>query len=78
MDQLTLIIITGVAVGGYGVGYFLYSRYRWRKADIPGIVAVYPAERNASIESPGGLEQLMELTRKVVRLLGASTPVAVG
>jgi hypothetical protein len=41
------------------------------------LVAVYPAERNASIDSPDGLEQLMELTRHVVRLLGVSTPVAV-
>jgi hypothetical protein len=37
----------------------------------------YPAERNASIEGPDGLEELMELTRQVVRLLGVSSPVAV-
>ena len=41
------------------------------------LVAVYPAERDASIDSPDGLEQLMELTRQVAQLLGVSTTVAV-
>jgi hypothetical protein len=59
MEKLTLIIIIGAAVVAYGVGYFLYSRYRWQKADIPGIVEREVAKRDGtlvSIEKTGPLD----------------------
>ena len=40
MPNLTIALLTAPGVAAYGAFYLLFSRYQWKKVDIPGLVTL--------------------------------------